>query len=498
MTAVSLPSLLPLWIIAVPLAGAALLAGVGRHRRLLGPVVLGTGGLCLGLVVVLVMTVRLGFQPELSLMELVPPLRFVLRADALGTLFALLIASLFPLATAYALRFMADDSRLQGFLALVLLCQALMLGVAFAASLITLLAFYELFSLISYVLIVHERSPRARAAGLKYILYIVSGGVFILTGIILVYFLAADVRFVPGGLLDSGTTHPAALVAWICFMVGFGIKAALMPLHGWVADAHPAAPTPFSALLSGIMVAAGSFGILRVVFETFGVELLGRLGVMPWLAAAAGLSALLAGALALGEDEFKRRLAYSTVSQMAYVVMAAAMLGELALVGGLVHLSHHAFIKAGLFFCAGLIVTVTGYKHVSQFDGLAQRMPATAILLTLLALAMVGVPPLSGFVSKWLLGAGLMEAGGILPLLVLLLGSLLAAAYLWPVIFRIWLPGPEPNDAASHSEQAPGLMLSMLAATAGITLLLGLAASLPGLPLELARMAAAAMIGGGG
>lgn len=498
MTGVILPSLLPLWIMVVPLAGAALLAGAGQHRRLVGPIVLGTGGLCFGLVLVLVMTVRLGFQPELALMELAPPLRIVLRADALGALFALLIAGLFPLAAAYALQFMADDPRLRGFLALVLISQGLMLGVAFAASLITLLAFYELFSLISYVLIVHDRSPRARAAGLKYIIYIVSGGVFILTGIILVYFLAADVRFVPGGLLDSGTARPAALVAWICFMVGFGIKAALMPLHGWVADAHPAAPTPFSALLSGIMVAAGSFAILRVLFETFGVELLGQLGVMPWLAAMAGLSALVAGALALGEDEFKRRLAYSTISQMAYVIMAAATLGELALVGGLVHLSHHAFIKAGLFFCAGLILTVTGYKNVSQFDGLARRMPATAILLTLLAMAMVGMPPLSGFVSKWLLGAGLIEAGGIMPLLVLLLGSLLAAAYLWPVIFRIWLPGPEPTGIATGAEETPGLMLSMLAVTAAITVLLGLAASLPGLPLELARLAAATIIGGGG
>jgi multicomponent Na+:H+ antiporter subunit D len=498
MTGLSLPSLLPLWIILVPLIGAAALAGAGRYRRLREAIVLGTGGLCFGLVMVLVMTVRLGFQPELALMELAPPLRIMLRADALGTLFALLIASLFPLTTTYALRFMADDPRLQGFMATVLVSQALMLGVAFSASLITLLVFYELFSLISYVLIVHDRTPRARAAGLKYIIYIVSGGVFILTGVILVYFLAADVRFVPGGLLDSGAAHPASLVAWICFMVGFGIKAALMPLHGWVADAHPAAPTPFSALLSGIMVAAGSFAILRVLFEIFGEDLLLQLGVMPWLAAMAGLSALVAGALALGEDEFKRRLAYSTISQMAYVVLAAATLGELALVGGLVHLSHHAFIKAGLFFCAGLILTMTGLKNVSQFDGLARRMPATAILLTLLALAMVGVPPLSGFVSKWLLGAGLLAAGGVVPLLVLLLGSLLAAAYLWPVIYRIWLPDSRTSESSAGAEQAPPVMLSMLAITAGISLLLGLAASLPGLPLELARLAAARMMGGGG
>ncbi|NDY94181.1 complex I subunit 5 family protein [Wenzhouxiangella limi] len=498
MTSVTLPSLLPLWILVVPLAGATLLAAASRHRQLLGPITLGTGGLCLGLVVVLIMAVRQGFQFELALMELAPPLRIVLRADALGTLFALLIATLFPMATAYALRYMGDDPRLGRFLALVLVSQGLMLGVAFAASLMTLLAFYELFSLIGYVLIVHDRSQRARAAGLKYIVYIVVGGVFILTGVILVYFLAGDLRFVPGGLFAADASQRHLLTAWACFMIGFGVKSALMPLHGWVADAHPAAPAPFSALLSGIMVAAGSFGILRVVFEVFGTSVLTELGVMPWLALLAGISAICAGALAVGEDELKRRLAYSTISQMAYVMLAVATLGELALVGALMHLSHHAFIKAGLFFCAGLVAAGTGYTRVSQLDGLGHRMPRTGVLMTLLALAMVGVPPLSGFLSKWLLGAALLADGSIVSLSVLLVGSLLAAAYLWPLILRIWLPLPGPPPADADAGEPPSLMLAMTATSAVITTLLGLAATLPGLPLELARLAAATLLGGSG
>ena len=498
MTAVALPSLLPLLVVLTPLLGAILLGLIGHHRRLLAPLALGAAGLCLGLMLVLVATVRLGLQPELALMQLAPPMRIELRVDALGALFALTIAALFPLALAYALKFLAEDAHLKRFLALGLAAQGLMLGVAFAANLLTLLAFYELFSLISYPLIVHDRSPRALAAGLKYIVYIIVGGMFILTGIILVYALAGDLTFVPGGLLDPAAARTPALVAWACLMIGFGVKAALMPLHGWVADAHPAAPAPFSAILSGVMVAAGSFGILRVLFQVFGIELLGQLGVMPWLAIIAGASAILAGALAIGEDEFKRRLAYSTISQMAYVVLAIAMLSELALVGALVHISHHAFIKAGLFFCAGLIVMVTGHKKVSEFDGLARRMPATAVLLTLLSLAMLGVPPLSGFLSKWLLGVGLVESGGLLPLAVLIVGTLLAAAYLWPVIFRIWLPREDVQRADAALSGQPRLMVLALAATALITVLLGLAASLPGLPLELARLAASALIGPGG
>ncbi len=498
MNPVSLPSLLPLLAILTPLLGAIALAVLGHHRRVLAPLALASSGLCLGLVVVLVATVRQGFAPEVALMQLAPPMRIELSVDALGALFALTICGLFPLALVYALKFLADDPHLRRFLAFALAAQGLMLGVAFAANLITLFAFYELFSLISYPLIVHDRSPRALAAGLKYIVYIMVGGVFILTGIIVIYALAGDLAFVPGGLLDPQTAAAPALLAWVCLVAGFGVKAALMPLHGWVADAHPAAPPPFSAVLSGVMVAAGSFGILRVLFEIFGANLLGELGVMPWLATVAGLSAVLAGALAIGEDEFKRRLAYSTVSQMAYVTLAIAMLSELALVGALVHISHHAFIKGGLFFAAGLIVAVTGLKKVSQFDGLARRMPATAVLLTLLALAMIGVPPLSGFLSKWLLGVGLIEAGGLLPLGVLVAGTLLAAAYLWPVIFRIWLPAEQVQRADSPMAGQPKWMLMVLAASVVITIVLGLAASLPGLPLELARLAAAQLLGANG
>jgi len=498
MTALPLPSLLPLTVVLLPLLGAVMLVFFGHRRRWLAPLTLGTSGLTFGLMLILVGAVRQGFQPEIALMQLAPPMRIVLSVDALGALFALTIAALFPLALVYALKFLADDKHLKRFLALTLAAQGLMLGVAFAANLLTLLAFYELFSLISYPLIVHDRTPKALAAGLKYIVYIIVGGVFILTGIILVYALAGDLSFVPGGLLDVGVARTPALLAWSCLIIGFGVKAALMPLHGWVADAHPAAPPPFSAILSGVMVAAGSFGILRVLFETFGAELLGQMGVMPVLAVVAGLSAVLAGALAIGEDEFKRRLAYSTISQMAYVVLAIAMLSELALVGALVHISHHAFIKAGLFFCAGMIVAVTGYKKVSEFDGLARRMPATAVLLTLLSLAMIGVPPLSGFLSKWLLGVGLIEAGGLAPLAVLVVGTLLAAAYLWPVIFRIWLPNEKVKPARSALAGQPRLMLIALAATVALTVILGLAATVPGFPLELARLAAAQLIGADG
>ena len=498
MTTVPLPSILPLLAILVPILGALALAVFGARRALIAPLALGTSALCLGLVAVLVGAVRLGFRPELALMQLAPPMRIEFSVDPLGAWFALTLAALFPLAIVYALKLLADDAHLRRFLALVLAAQGLMIGVAFSANLITLFAFYELFSLISYPLIVHDRSPRALAAGLKYIVYIMIGGVLILTGIILIFALAGDLSFAPGGLLPAEFPRAPALLAWCCLIAGFAVKAAIMPLHGWVADAHPAAPPPFSAILSGVMVAAGSFGMLRVLFEIFGIGALELLGVMPWLVAAAGISAMLAGMLAIGEDEFKRRLAYSTISQMAYVVLAIALLSELALVGALIHVSHHAFIKAGLFFCAGMIVSVTGYKRVSEFDGLARRMPATAALLTLLALAMIGVPPLSGFLSKWLLGVGLIEAGGLLPLGVLVLGTLLAAAYLWPVIFRIWLPGE--NGAAAQNTLAgqPKLMLAMIAACALITVLLGLAATLPGLPLELARLAAAGLMGPGG
>lgn len=499
--------LLPGWLlpglaVALPVTGSFVVFGAGRFsHRSAGLAVAGTVSVAtLVLTVLMALQVADGSRIDLVLFNLLPPWPVAFRVDAMGALFAMTVAGLFVLAMMHAVGYLPDDRRQWRFHGFLLASLGCLIGVALAANLVTLLLFYELFSLLAYPLIVHERKPEAFSAALKYLVYILSGGALVFTGIVLVQHIAGSGEFIAGGMLPESASEPALIVAWAVLMTGFGVKAALMPLHGWVPDVHPAAPAPFSAVLSGVMVAAGVFAILRVLFEIFGAELLQRLGVLPWLAAFAGF-AVIAGAMrAVAEDDLKRRLAYSTISQMAYVSLAASLAAQSALAGALVHIVHHAFFKGGLFLCAGLIIATTGVRRISRMRGLGRRMPWTATALTLLALAMIGVPPLSGFTGKWVLGSGMAEAGGYLHLAILLAGSLLAALYLWPVVYRIWQPADESDsDSGEMPDQMPrkdpGWMLTAVLATGLITILLGLAPRLPGFPLELAETAARTFLG---
>jgi multicomponent Na+:H+ antiporter subunit D len=486
----------PVVMIALPLLVGLVMPLTSRDRRVPGmALVLLTTAALLVTAIWLALDARDGIIRALTLVQIAPPVWIALRIDPLGALFAATVAGLFVLALAYAFGYLAKDRRQWRFMAFALACQACMFGVAFAGNLVTLFVFYELFSLLSYPLITHDRSPRAVAAGLKYLVYIVCGGGLILIGTILVFHLGSTTDFMPGGLDEMIGSDRLKITTLVCLIAGFGVKSALMPLHGWVPDAHPAAPAPFSAVLSGVMVATGVFAILRVMFELFGPERLMAYGVLPWLGAIAGASVLLAALRAVGEDDLKRRLAWSTISQMAYVLLAVSVLGVQALTGALVHITHHAFLKGGLFFCAGLIVSVAGFNRVSELRGLSRRMPLTALALTILALGLVGVPPLSGFVSKWLLGLGLAESRAMIHLGVMLAGALLAAVYLWPVIYRIWLPGDNNHSPPIDKPEASWWMLGALLAAVLLSIALGIAAAVPGFPLDLARAAAAWMLG---
>ena len=520
---IELNGMLPAWLlpglaVAFPLAGSLVVFGAGRwRRRAAGLAAAGTVAIItLVLTVLMVVKVADGNRIDLVVFQFLPPWPVAFRVDAMGALFAATVAGLFLLAMTHAVGYLPDDRRQWRFHGFLLASLGCMIGVALAANLLTLLLFYELFSLLAYPLIVHERKPEAFSAALKYLAYILSGGALVFTGILLVQHIAGSGTFVAGGLLSEGAADVSldsshdhlpdhlVIVAWAALMTGFGVKAALMPLHGWVPDVHPAAPSPFSGILSGVMVAAGVFGILRVLFEIFGAGLLQRLGVLPWLAAFAGF-AVIAGAMrAVAEDDLKRRLAYSTISQMAYVSLAASLASQTALAGALVHIVHHAFFKGGLFLCAGLIIAMTGVRRVSRMRGLGRRMPWTASTLTLLALAMIGVPPLSGFTGKWVLGTGMAQAGGYAHLAVMLAGSLLAALYLWPVIYRIWQRAADGSPEAGldagggadgKSRADAGWMLAAVVATGLITILLGVAPRLPGFPLELAETAARSLLG---
>ena len=489
-------SILPLVAFALPLLGAMLavpLQKVSNRARdgMLLAVTLAVAGTALWLAA----GVAGGAAYETYILQLTPDIWMYMRVDALGALFGATVAVLWVLALVYSWGYMAEGHRLGRYYSFFILSLAWTMGVAYSGNLLTFLIFYELFSILTYPLVVHEQTPEAMAAGTKYIIYILVGGSLVLLAIVLTFFAAGDQTLTTGGILSADVGATGLFAIFWCFIAGFGVKAALVPLHGWVPDAHPAAPAPFSAVLSGVMVAAGSFGMMRVLFQVFGVELLREMGVMDMLTWLAGFTVIFAAVLAVNQDNLKRRLAYSTISQMAYVTLGISLLGLDSTIGAIIHVTNHAFMKGALFLCAGLFIRRLGVHRVSQLGGAAKRMPITAACFALAALAMIGTPPLSGFVSKWYLGLGMLETGNPLLLIVLLGGALMAAIYLLPIVYSMYFREPTltaEDKIATEGREAPVTMLAPLVAVTILTIALGLGSSLPGMPVSLARMAAEA------
>lgn len=493
---------LPVAAVALPLVGAMIAAPLGRVSEKIRTVTLATIALASTvLTITMGAGVLRGTPFEAYLIKLTPTVWLHLRVDAMGAMYGMTVAVLWLLAIVYSAGYMADEHKLGRYYAFLMMCLGWTLGVAYAGNLVSFLIFYELFSIMTYPLVVHEETPQAMAAGLKYIVYILVGGSLVLLGVVATYFLAGSQTLATTGLLNAEMDRTTLLVVFWCFIAGFGVKAALVPLHGWVPDAHPAAPAPFSAVLSGVMVAAGAFGIARVLYSVFGAALVRDLGVAPVLAAIAAFTVLFAAVLAVNQDNLKRRLAYSTISQMGYVTLGFALLGATAATGSLVHIANHAFMKGTLFLCAGLLIKRAGIHSVSEMAGVARRLPVTMAAFTVAALAMIGTPPLAGFVSKWYLGLGMLETGDAAYLAVLLAGALMAAVYLLPVVYTAYFGRPgEASDAdtvvdAGRDEEparveAPAVMLAPTIIAAALVVVLGVAATVSGLPLSLARMAA--------
>ncbi len=490
-----------LWAVLLPLAAACLSLLYGRLPRRGRFLLLGTAPVASALfAAILVRGVLAGSSHEIRLVRLMPDVYLSLRVDAAGALFGLSVAVLWSFIFVFSVGYLRDDRYAGRYHTFSMLCLAGLMGVAYAGDLITFLAFYELFSIMSYALIVHEGTSSAIAAARKYIVYIAAGGSLLVMGGALAFSASGAADFAAGGVLGPGTPPTTATGAALLLIAGFGVKAALFPLHGWVADAHPAAPAPFSAALSGVMVAAGTFGIVRVVYEVVGARWLAVLAIDRGLAAVAAFTAISAAVVAIKQDDLKRRLAYSTVSQMAYITLGASLLAPGPLTGALVHITNHASMKGCLFLCAGLLARNAGITRVSQMGGIARRFPVTMAAFTLSALALIGIPPLAGFVSKWVLGYGMLDAGAGGYLVVLLGGAALAAVYLLPVVRIAYLGEPSEEREGSLAPARPGneaapSMLAPIVALTAITALLGIAAFADGSALSLARLAAESLAG---
>lgn len=405
-----------------------------------------------------------------SLGTFVPGVEFALRADPLGMLFALLASFLWIFTAFYATGYMRglDEPNQTRFFAAFAVSLSTALGIAFAQNLVTIFVFYELLSVATYPLVAHDEDSEARIAGRKYLTYtFFGGGVFVLAGTVLVLAMAGTVDFAAGGipaLAEAAAADPwFARLAFGLLVTGFGVKAALMPLHSWLADAM-VAPTPVSGLLHAVaVVKSGAFGIARVILDVYGPDLVADLGVHIPLAIVAAFTLTAASIIALRKDHLKRRLAYSTTAQLSYIVLGLSMLHPYAILGGLFHIPAHAFCKLTLFFCAGSIHVETHTDYISEMAGIGKRMPFTMAAFTVGAAGMAGIPLISGFVSKYYMLIGGLGAGGLgvigaegavmSPLMgtifsgSLIVSGLLNIAYFWPIIYTAYFESENEHDA---------------------------------------------------
>ncbi len=428
-----------------------------------------------------------------SRLALLPGIDFVLRADALAMLFIALSAVLWLATTLYAIGYLEGSPHRSRFFGFFSLCVTATMGIALAGNLLTFFLFYELLTLSTYPLVVHRGTDKALRAGNVYLGYTLAGGAVLLTGVVWLYGLLGSVEFTQGGVASAlpPGRHGELVVIFALLIAGLGVKAALVPLHGWLPVAM-VAPAPVSALLHAVaVVKAGAFGIVRVVYDVYGIEFAQDLGLLVPLAVIASVTIVYGSLRALFQDDLKRRLAYSTVSQVSYIALGVGLFGPVGTIGGLVHLVHQGIMKITLFFCAGNLAETLGIHKVSEMQGVGRRMPWTMAAFTVAAFGMIGVPPLAGFISKWYLGLGALEAHMPWVLAVLAASSLLNAAYFLPILYVAWFRAPRgrwPAEAARGRLECDWRLLAPPLVTAAFTVAAGLLAGAFLSPLDWASL----------
>lgn len=449
------------------------------------------------IVAALVPAVIAGARPEWR-SALLPGLDLVLRVEPLSLLFAGLSSLLWLLTTIYAIGYLEGRPHRARFFGFFSLCVTATVGISFSGNLVTFLIFFELLTLVTYPLVVHNGTAASFHSGQLYLRYTLSGGLSVLVGVAWLTALVGDVDFTAGGaaaVAELAAEDPATAVAiFVLIAAGLGVKAALFPLHGWLPRAM-VAPAPVSALLHAVaVVKAGVFGLVRLIDDVYGVQVADDLGVLLPLLVLASFTVIYGSVRALMQDDLKKRLAYSTVSQVSYVTIGIALVSEMGTAGGLTHLVHQGLMKITLFFCAGLFAEVLGIKTVSRLAGLGRRMPWTCAAFTVGAFGMIGVPPIAGFASKWQLGLGALDSDHTWVLGIFITSALLNSAYFLPLVYSMWFaerPGGEsPTGAGRRRAEAPLALLVPTMITATASLLVGIIAAAPYSPMGMARFIA--------
>lgn len=478
---------LSLFIIAamlIPAVGAFFIASTGSKPNLRETYTLVTAALLFMVVFVMLPSVMQGARPATEGFDILPGLTISFEVEPLGMIFAMIASTLWIVNSIYSVGYMRGNKEQKQtiFYTCFAIAIASTMGIAFAGNLFTLFLFYEVLTLSTYPLVTHKGNDDAKAGGRMYLgILLTTSVVFLLPAVIGTYFVAGTGDFTVGGIIPADESPVVVAALGVLFIYGIG-KAAVMPVHRWL-PAAMVAPTPVSALLHAVaVVKAGVFSVVKIIVYVFGLDLF-RGDATSWVVYAAGFTVLVASIIALSQDNLKRRLAYSTISQLSYVVLAAAMATPLAIIGAAMHITAHAFGKITLFFAAGSIYTAAHKTEISQLNGIGKRMPITMVAFGIGALSMIGVPPTAGFLGKWYILSAAMELKDWFVLFVLFVSTLLNTGYFVPILYRAFMKDEDVPPSHDHGE-APWPIVLALSLTALATLALFL---FPEVPLSLAK-----------
>jgi len=472
-------SLIPLIIVVMAMAGIFPIMLAGKNPALRARFTILVAILVFGLVAAQVPAILDGRVLACTIAKVLPGAWIKLRIDAMGLMFALVASFLWIFTSFYSIGYMSSlkehaQTRFFVFFAIAI---GAALGVAFSANLLTLYLFYEVLSLSTYPLVAHDQSKEAYAAGRKYLAYLLGSSItFILPAIFLTYFWTGNLDFADNirtGIFPADMSPNLIRFIYVLCLFGFA-KSAIMPLHRWL-PAAMVAPTPVSALLHAVaVVKVGVFSTTRVMLYFFGVETMDSLGLGMPTAYFVSITIVVASMVALTKDNLKARLAYSTISQLSYIILGVALLNPQGISGGLIHIANHAFSKITLFFCAGAIYVASHKKNISDMNGLGRLMPFTFGAFGVASLSMIGVPPVAGFVTKWYLYLGSLEAGQIGIILVFIASTMLNIGYFAPVVYRAFFATPMAGASGEGLREAPLIMVIPLCCSALISILIGI------------------------
>ena len=491
-------SIKPLLAILASLTGGLLILLTGERSRNLRETWTILAAVTKFLIVLsMIPTILKGNVLEYTIISLAPGLLLQLRVDAFGLLFGILASCLWIATSFYSIGYMRglnEHAQTRFFFCFAVALFAT-IGIAFSANLLTLFIFYETLTMATYPLVSHKETPDAIKGGRKYLTYTLTAGVVILLSLAVMYYYTGTLDFKPGGFIAGHVSEDMIKFLFITLVLGFGVKAGMMPFHEWLPTAM-VAPTPVSALLHAVaVVKAGVFCVLRVVLYVFGPDLLHDTGLWLLLAYFVSFTIIVSCFFALAQDNIKRRLAFSTINNLSIIILGAALLSSSAIKGGMLHIAYHGFMKITLFFVAGAIYVKAHKQNVSELNGLGKQMPMTFGAFAIGAMGVSGIPPICGFISKWYLCLGSLEANEIFFLFVFLTSAFLDAAFFFPIIYRAFFKDPR-EDVKPHFDEASMFMVIPLTATAAISLVLGIFpnALLPF--LDIVNIAVKSIVGG--